>query len=381
MVIVGGGVMGTAIAHGLACRGVGDVLLLERAAIASGPTGGSTAILRQHYSQALLIRMATLGLSTYRAFGEAVGGSCGFTRTGLLVAVEADDRASLEHNVALGQAEGVRTEMVSPTEVAELDPRFALDDLALCWEPEAACCDPYLAAAGFAAAARNAGARVEEGVRVDTVSPEGVETSAGAVAAGATVVAAGPWSGGLVESLGYELPLRAARAEVGRFRLPDGFGPAPPSLADFSALQFYCKPGEDGFLEVGSLDPRHTEHPVDPDGCPAGAERETLAGFAAALRRRLPGSARGHWRGSWSAVYDVTPDWYPAIGFVPGSESVVVAAGFSGHGFKLAPAVAVAVTELILDRRSTTFDLDLLAPERFARNELVDSVYGYSVLG
>jgi sarcosine oxidase len=69
------------------------------------------------------------------------------------------------------------------------------------------------------------------------------------------------------------------------------------------------------------------------------------------------------------------------IGRVPGTERVVVAAGFSGHGFKLAPAVGQSVAELALDGRATSFDLGLLDPLRFERGELVGARYGYSVLG
>jgi sarcosine oxidase subunit beta len=134
-------------------------------------------------------------------------------------------------------------------------------------------------------------------------------------------------------------------------------------------------------LEVGSLDPRHSEQEVDPDSLPEGAERETLRAYGDAIRRRLRGAEGGHFRGAWSGVYDVTPDWEPLIGRVPGASSVIVAAGFSGHGFKLAPAVGVAVAELALDGASTTFDLGLLDPGRFERGELVGARYGYSVLG
>ena len=381
VVIVGGGVMGAAIAHALVCRGARDVLLLERAGVGSGPTGASTAIVRLHYSQPLLVRMAALGLQTYSAFRSAVGGSCGFVRTGLLVGVEEADRAALERNVSIGRAEGAVTEVVSPEQVRDLDPRLDVDELALCFELEAGYCDPYLATTGFAAAARRGGARIEEGVRVEAIAPDSVTTNAGRVAVGNVVVAAGPWTAPLLAPLAYTLPIRAARAEVGRFRLPDRVGSSPPPLADFSRLQFYFKPGEPGFLEVGSLDPRHAELAIDPDECPAGADRATLAGFAAALARRVRGADGGHWRGSWSAVYDVTPDWYPAIGLVPGEERVIVAAGFSGHGFKLAPAVGVAVAELILDGAASSYDLALLDPARFERNELVTSTYGSSVLG
>ena len=383
VVVVGGGVMGVAIAHELAAKGCADVVVLERDGLASGPTGRSTAIIRQHYSQALLIRMATRGLEVYRAFPDAVGASSGFTRAGMLVVTDPADRAALEHNVALGRTEGAATELLSAGQVRELDPRLDTSgELLFCFESEAGSCDPYLVTAGYAAAARRAGVAIKEGVQVESVTSGTVRTHRGSIAAGTVVVAAGPWSAPLLEPLGYELPITCARAEVGRFRLPDEFGPAPVIVADFSALELYFKPAaEPGFLEVGSLDSSHAARPIDPDRCPDGADRETLTGFQEGLARRLRGVEGGHWRGSWSAVYDVTPDWHPAIGAVPGAEGVIVAAGFSGHGFKLAPAVGTVVAELVLDERSHTYDVELLDPGRFEREDLVGTAYGYSVLG
>jgi sarcosine oxidase, subunit beta len=381
VVIVGGGCMGASIAYHLAARGVRDVVLVERGTLACGPTGRSTAILRRHYSQRLLVGMAEHGLRMYSQFGEAVGADCGFVRTGLLVGVDSRDRGALEHNVEVARAEGVLMELLDADELAEIEPRIDAGELDYCLEPEAGYCDPYLATVGFAAAARRDSAEIAEGVTAETVAPGEVKTSAGTVTAGSVVVAAGPWSPSLLAPLGYELPIRSARAEVGRFRLPAGFGPQLPALADFSASQLYFKPSDPGFIEVGSLSPDHAERPIDPDACPEGAETETLAAFADGLRRRLRGTGHGHWRGSWSAIYDVTPDWHPAIGQVPGTDGVFVAAGFSGHGFKLAPAVGLSIAELVRDGRTTTFDLSLLDPARFERNELVGTTYGYSVLG
>jgi sarcosine oxidase subunit beta len=378
VVIVGGGCMGASIAYHLAARGVRDVVLLERGTLACGPTGRSTAILRRHYSQPLLVRMSEHGLRTYTQFEDVVGAGCGFVRTGLLVGVDPVDRGALERNVEVARAEGVHMELVD--DVEEIEPRIDAGGLDYCLEPEAGYCDPYLGTSGFAAAARRDGAQILQGVTADAIAPGEVRTNAGTIVAGAVVVAAGPWSPRLVEPLEYELPIRSARAEVGRFRLPASFGPPLPALADFSASQLYFKPSEPGFIEVGSLSPAHAERPIDPDECPEGAESETLDVFSRALRKRLRGAEQGHWRGSWSAIYDVTPDWHPAVGKVPGTSSAFVAAGFSGHGFKLAPAVGLSVAELVCDGRTTTFDLGLLAPGRFASGELVTTTYGYSVL-
>jgi sarcosine oxidase, subunit beta len=379
VVIVGGGCMGASIAYHLAARGIHDLVLLERGTLACGPTGRSTSILRRHYSQPLLVRMAEHGLRTYSQFEDVVGAGAGFVRTGMLVAVDRRDGAALQKNVEVARAEGVLMELLE--DVEEIEPRIEPGGLEYCLEPEAGYCDPYLGTAGFASAARREGAVVAEGVTATAIAPGEVVTTAGAVAAGAIVIAAGPWSPPLLAQVGYELPIRAARAEVGRFRLPAGFGPQLPAVADFSAAQLYFRPAEPGFIEVGSLSPDHADRPIEPDSCPEGAEAETLRTFALGLRERLRGAEQGHWRGSWSAIYDVTPDWHPAIGAVPGAEGVFVAAGFSGHGFKLAPAVGLSVAELVCDGQTTTFDLSLLDPARFERNELVSTTYGYSVLG
>ena len=371
--------MGASIAYHVASRGF-DVLLLERARICAGPTRHSTALIRVHYTQPLLVRMALHGLQSYSAFRHAIGADSGFTRTGMLFAVAASDRGRLEQNVAVGQAEGAATQLLESDEVRRLEPRLAVDDLVFCFEPEAGYCDPYQVTAGYAAAARRAGAATYEGVPVEAIAPGEVGTAQGPVAAETIVVAAGPWSPSLLTPLGYELPVLPARAEVARFRLPADFGPSPPAVADFSDAQLYFRPAEPGFLEVGSLDPRHADAPLDPDHPPEGAEEATLRWYEQGLAKRLPAADGGHWRGAWSGVYDVTPDWEPALGPVPGVEGIYVAAGFSGHGFKLAPAVGLSLAELLSDGR-TTFDLELLAPDRFARGELVGARYGYSVLG
>ncbi len=379
ILVVGGGVNGASIAYHLAARGLGDVLLLERNGIASGPTGRSTAIIREHYSQPLLVRMATHGRHAYMSFREEVGFTAGFQRVGLLVAADPGDREALERNVALGQSLRVSTQLVDSDELEEIDPRIEHGGLAWCWEPDAGVCDPYAAAAGYAAAARRLGAHVETGIFVEAVEPGRVRTESGEIEAGAIVVAAGPWSAALLAPLDYELPLVVARAQVGRYRLPLG-ETAPPSIADFSALSFYLCPAADSVVEVGSLDPRGADTPVDPDDYGDYAETESLDAWATALAARMPALAGGHWRGSWAGLYDVTPDWHPALGAVPGVDGVYVAAGFSGHGFKLAPAVGVSLAELIADGACTSFDLTPLAPERFERGELLSSQYGYSVL-
>ncbi|HVB59811.1 MAG TPA: FAD-dependent oxidoreductase, partial [Ktedonobacteraceae bacterium] len=82
IIIVGGGVMGASIAYQLAKQGGGRVVLLERQALASGTTGRSGAIVRQHYSNDFTIRMAQESLGIFQHFDDLVGGECGFVTSG-----------------------------------------------------------------------------------------------------------------------------------------------------------------------------------------------------------------------------------------------------------------------------------------------------------
>ncbi len=380
-VVVGGGITGTSLAYHLARRGL-STILLERERIASGPTGRSTAIVRAHYSQPLLVRMAGHGLEVYRDGADGLGPVGSFTQTGVLWLVGVEDRAALEQNVAMGRSEGAELELLDPAGLRAMEPRIDANGVAAaCWEPRAGHCDPYAAAATFAQAAAAHGAVVAEQVPVERLEDGIVHTAAGSIRADAIVIAAGPWSPRLLAPSGFRLPMVPARAQVGRYRVPDGWGATLPAVADLGPLQFYVKQAEGPFLEVGTLDPGHTDTPIDPNACPEGAEPEVLEAFVRSLTKRFPGLEGGHWRGAWSGVYDVTPDWQPVVGAVPAAGGLYVAAGLSGHGFKLAPAIALALSGLIAHGAWDAFDLSLFDPQRFDRGQLVSSRYGYSVVG
>src|SRR5436309_11929890 len=87
VVVIGGGCNGASIAFHLAEGKAGRVVLLEKGALASGPTGRSTAIVRQHYSNQVTARMALDSLRVFQQWEDRVGGTCGFVRTGFLVGV------------------------------------------------------------------------------------------------------------------------------------------------------------------------------------------------------------------------------------------------------------------------------------------------------
>src|SRR6058998_30279 len=159
-VVVGGGCMGTSIAWHLARRGLG-VVLLEKSHVASGATGHSGALVRQHYEARIGIRLAKESLAFFRRFKEETGFSCDFRTTGFLSGTRERDLPAFEALVELLRSEGVRAERLTPSDARTMEPQLEVSDYAaLVHDPDAGYADPIATAHGFADAATMEGAKV-----------------------------------------------------------------------------------------------------------------------------------------------------------------------------------------------------------------------------
>src|SRR2546427_2126722 len=159
-VVVGGGCMGTSIAFHLARRGV-DVVLVERCHVASGATGHSGALVRQHYEARIGIRLARESLAFFQRFEKETGFSCDFRATGFLSGTREQDLPAFEALVELLRAEGVRAERLAPSEAKTVEPQLEVSDYAaVVHDPDAGYADPIATAHGLAKAAEAEGAKV-----------------------------------------------------------------------------------------------------------------------------------------------------------------------------------------------------------------------------
>ena len=290
VIIIGGGINGVSTAFQLAKQGA-SVTLLEKNFIASGPTGYSCAIIRHHYSNEVTANMALKSLQVWQNFDEAVGGECGYTKTGFLIGVGLKDVDGLKANIALQQSVGIDTRFVSSEEMRELVPH--LDPAGLggaAYEPEGGYCDPATVANSFAKAAQKLGAKVFTGVTVTGILSKGehvtgVETSEGFIPAGVVLVAAGPWSAALLHPLELEPPITAARVKMGVYRRPEDFQ-GHPVHGDF-VIQNYLRPESGNLTLVGSISPDEAKDVVaNPDSFNEKVEMDILAEYAenAAIR-------------------------------------------------------------------------------------------------
>jgi glycine/D-amino acid oxidase-like deaminating enzyme len=385
VLVVGGGINGVSLAFHLAQKGA-SVTLLEKSFIAGGPTGYSSAIVRQHYSNPVTARMALESLRFWQNFREITGGDAGFARVGFFVGVGEADIEGLKANVALQQSVGINTRFVPVEEINAIEPHVSLIGLGgAAYEPESGYCDPASAANGLAQAAQRLGARIHSGVRVTGFQVQGdrvtgVETEQGPFSAGQVVVAAGPWTHLLLKPLGLNLPITVARVKVGFYR-------RPPELdrhaiwGDFTT-QIYLRPERGNLMLVGSISPDEANDQVEqPDHFNPKVDLDILADFAERAARRFPLMEKGHLVNSYAALYDITPDWHAVLDAVPGYQGLYVCAGGSGHGFKLAPATGRMMAELVLEGKRPADDISLFAWDRFERGALVRGQYAYSILG
>ncbi len=386
IVVVGGGVIGVSIAYALTRRRVGRVVVLEKAFLGAGSSGKSGAIIRQHYSNRLTASMAQKSLRVFEHFEDLVGGPPVFTHTGMMLVVNQRDRAGLDANLAMQHELGIDVRLLTPRELADIDPQahLAEDELAA-FETEAGYVEAVQVVASFAEGAVRGGAEVRQGVEVKGLVVEGqrvvgVDTSEGRYHCKTVVLATGPWAAGLARAAGVQLPVQACRTQVALFRRPTDFGRRGLVYGDF-VQGLYFKPTHGDIIHAGSIAGEEINNPVDPDHYNEAADGDWLPQVRERLSRRYPVMRRGYGRGGYGALYAITPDWHPILDRCPGIEGAYCAVGFSGHGFKMSPVVGQLMAELIVDGQGKTLDIAPLRLARFPENDFVKTPYAYGVMG
>src|SRR5256884_4576409 len=255
VVIIGGGVHGASAAYHFAHKEAGRILLIEKKFIASGPTGRSTALVRQFYAMDFFTRSACAAHAIFRNWKDVIGGDGdpGFQKVGLL-ALAGPERAEHLRRNALRAAElGAGVELISPAEVRALVPAMNVDDLALAsYEADSGYADPSSTANAPVNRARELGATIGQYRHVDAIRAAGDKvvgvTSEGiGIDTPVVVNCAGLWADRLLRPLGIEVSIQPERHQMCFFRRPRGFD-VHPAVVD-TVLMTYMRP-EHGDLTI-----------------------------------------------------------------------------------------------------------------------------------
>jgi sarcosine oxidase subunit beta len=381
-VIVGAGVQGASLAFHLARRGL-RVVVLERDTVASGATGRSSGFVRMHYDLESESRLAWASFPYFRDWASIVGaGDCGFVRTGFVQLVPADLADNLRANVAMHQRVGIDTRLIDAEELARIVPGIVTDDVVVAaYEPQSGYADPTGTATGFLAAARERGARLVQGCRVDAVTVDagrvtGVETDRGSFSAPVVVDVAGAWAAELARTVGVEVPVEAWRHDTAYFGLPDGRTTDFPIVID-DIHETYFRPEGSELMLVGLES--GNEIGGSPDRPLSALHEGAVETMVANVCERVPWMAAGTFRTAHGGQDGITPDQRAIIGRA-GPDGFYLACGFSGTGFKTAPAIGASLAELIVDGRTKTADISDFALERFAEGRHLVGEHPYDLL-
>ena len=208
----------------------------------------------------------------------------------------------------------------------------------------------------------------------------GVDTSSRRLDAPVVVNTAGAWGARVAALAGVDLPIDPCRVPVAFFRRRDADTPGHPGVADFvHATYFRSEVG--GLVAAGVIDPAEADAKVDPDSFPRKIDLRFQAETGDLVSRRCPALADAASEGGYASLYAITPDWHPIVGEVPAGSGFHVCAGFSGHGFKLGPAVGVMMADLLTEVAEPQFDPVMFRPERWDEEQSVDGGYRFRIVG
>lgn len=385
VIVVGAGVVGCSLALHLARSGARVTVFDKAGEVCAGMSARSGALLRMHYTFAPEAELAWKSLGYFANWEAMVGRDaerhgCGFVRTGFAIVVGPPNVEKLRANITMMRAVGIDTSVVEPADLQSLEPAINVDDVALAaYEPQSGYADPVATTRSMAEAAARHGAAFKLGVPIGAIETasgriRGVVDAAGIrYAADAVCVAAGPWTDRLLKPLGAAIGIRAERAQIASFKRPS-------TLKHCGCIDTisgsYFRPQGDAETLIGLGDVK-AEYEPDPDSFREDNDADFVTEVAERLAHRVPAMAGAGYSRGHAGIYDVSPDSRAVMGPVPEVGGLYVAAGFSGTGFKTAPAVGAAMAELILAGRSVTVDLRPFGFERLREGRPIRGEHEY----
>jgi glycine/D-amino acid oxidase-like deaminating enzyme len=371
ILVVGGGVVGCAVAHELARRGL-SVSLLERAGLCSGASGGNGALVwPQAMKRGLGLDFSLANARLFPALAEELGADIGYRRIGGMVAIGTDEQwASMVDYVAGQAAVGLPAELLDATEARRREPALGATVRGAVFAAHGGVVNPFRMTLGYARAARASGARLQAGAPVTGLVRRGdrivgVATPEGPRAAGRVVLAAGSWSAALAATAGLRIPVVPRQGmmvvtEPASFRLhhvlkpiksdrdPWAFSqPWPPDSAGTPGYDPNLPPGKGMGMaqtDAGNLLLGSTSRFVGLDLRPTPDGIRYILAHAASI---VPALRELRVIRAWAGLRPHTPDGLPLLGPAPGVENLLLATGHDGSGINHAPVSARIVADLV----------------------------------
>ncbi|MFQ5718832.1 MAG: NAD(P)/FAD-dependent oxidoreductase [Acidobacteriota bacterium] len=372
VVIIGGGIVGHAIAYNLAHRGCRDVVVVEKEPrIGSGSTAYSAGGVREQFTSAVNIQMARASLDILEHFEEVMGQAIDYKRAGyLFLATTAAQADALRDNVACQNELGVTSQLVSPAEARERIPALNIEDVVIgAFNDRDGYVDPSSICLGYNARARDLGVRVRTRARVTAIDTAGEKVTGVRLENGDridcswVVNAAGPSLHEVGKLAGLDVPAHPYRRML---FITEKFSLAPrriPLVVDMASGFYFREEGEGIMMGLAN--------PDEPSSFDTTLDWDYLPRVLEPALHRIPSIEAARIGKGWAGLYSITPDHHALLGAYPRRPNLVIAGGFSGHGIMHSPAAGVALAELILDGAADSIDITPLSPTRMTEGRLL----------
>ena len=368
-VIVGGGVIGCSIAYNLAKKGAKNIILIEKKYLTSGATGRCGAGVRMQFGTETNCLLAKHSVDIFENLEEELeyNGSIEFKQGGYLLLAYTEKMVEQFHkNLGVQHKLGIPSRWVTPVEAKEIVPHLNTQGLlgaTFCGKDGH--CNPFKTTDAYAKAAQRLGVEIQTYTEVTRLMAKagqitGVETNKGTIETPKVILCAGSYSRDLAATIGIDLPITPERHQI-LVTEPVEIMQGPMVMSFYHGL--YCQQVPHGSFVMGLGDPN------EPKEYNYNGSWQFLHEMAAKVTFLLPPLANLRVVRQWAGLYDLTPDRQQILGDVPGLQGFHLAAGFSGHGFMIAPMTGRLMAEHILGEQ-TSLPISMFDFTRFARGDL-----------
>ena len=370
VVVVGGGVVGCAIAYHLVRRGIRDVLLLEQNQLTSGTTWHAAGLAAQLKATYSLTKLATYSVRLFEALEDETGQATGFRAPGSIsVASDAERWDEILRGASMGASMGVESRQIDMDELSEMWPLIRTDDLVgALYLPDDGMVSPVDVTMALAKGARAHGCRIVEGVavtgletrngaicgvRAESASDGGDDASDHLIETETVVLATGMWTRHLAAQIGVNVPLQACEHFYVVTEPLDGVDTTTPIMRDPGNFSYFKE--ETGKLMVGFFEPEAKVWRLGgiPRDFSFGTLDEDWDHVGPVFERschRVPALEDCGVQLFFNGPESFTPDGVYYLGEAPEVDGCFVAAGFNSVGIQSAGGAGWVLADWIADR-------------------------------
>jgi sarcosine oxidase subunit beta len=289
-------------------------------------------------------------MKRWHALGEELGCDIQLEQDGYLWVALKEDELQMQRDLAARDAPyGIQEFVLDREEIQRMAPVISDMVIGGLWCPTDCLAYPFYVTRGYLNAARRLGARFSFGAEVLDLVAEGnritgVVTDQGPISCDTVVAACGPWTDRVGNMAGIEIPLIPC---PNQFVLTEAVPPILPRFLLISGIAV-CRQSTRGNVFIGN-----TNAPGGIGGCSKATDYAEMVRTLTNILKIVPAFRGLHIIRTWVGTIDFSPDDNFIFGRVDEVEGLVVACGFSGHGFAITPILGQLLSELIVDGKTS----------------------------